>query len=416
MKKIIAMLLSVLLIFSFSVQITAGFFDKEETMKDTTLKFSEDGKFKILQIADIQDCFLFRDMTKQFFIHLLDTVQPDLVVLTGDNIGPNTCFTRGMTKLTFDTFMNLFEERGIKVASVFGNHDADRNALSKDEQLELYNEYFCYIGGDVKELSGSGTYNLPVLSSDGEKTAFNFWFFDSGEDNDENDLGGYGCVHKDQIDWYVETEKALAEKNGGTPVPSMAFQHIIVPEVYEVLTEIENPEDEQYKDKFIVERLGKFYVFPEEYLGEDTYFSETPCPPNYSNGQADAMIKNGNVLGIAVGHDHKNSFVIPYKGLDIIQSPTSSFGSYGDFNRGARVITLNEADLSTYETDVIFMKDYFDLSDPVTYNRYLYNSEGGSIHIKEMFLAMAKCVYYKVLLDIETVARTLFKAELNIYK
>lgn len=407
MRKITALVLSVIMIFCLAFYAGAVFTKNDSAQKDRTLRFNAEGKFTILQIADIQDCFLFRDMTKQYFEYLLDTVKPDIVVLTGDNIGPNTCFTRGMTKLTFDTFMNIFEKRGVKVASVFGNHDADRNALSKDEQLELYESYSCYIGGDVKELSGSGTYNLPVLSSKGDETVFNLWFFDSGEGNDENDLGGYGCVHKDQIDWYIETEKALAEKNGGTPVPSMAFQHIIVPEVYEVLTEIENPEDEQYKDKFVAERMEKFYIFPEEYQNEDTFFNETPCPPNYSNGQADAFVENGKVLGVVVGHDHKNSFVIPYKGLDIIQTPTSSFGSYGDFNRGARVITLCENDLSKYETDVIFMRDYFDLSDPVIYNRFLYNSEGGNINIVEMLAAMAKCAFYKLIQDVKTIVRVL---------
>lgn len=407
MKKITALLLSVIMIFCLAFCAGAIFTKNDSTEKDRTLRFNDEGKFTILQIADIQDYLLFRDMTKQYIEYLLDTVKPDIVVLTGDNIGPNTCSTKLITKLTFDTFMNLFEKRGIKVASVFGNHDADRNALSKDEQLLLYDEYSCYIGGDEKELSGSGTYNLPVLSSKGDETVFNLWFFDSGEGNDENDLGGYGCVHKDQIDWYIETEKALAEKNGGTPVPSMAFQHIIVPEVYEVLTEIENPEDEQYKDKFVAERMEKFYIFPEEYQNEDTFFNETPCPPNYSNGQADAFVENGKVLGVVVGHDHKNSFVIPYKGLDIIQTPTSSFGSYGDFNRGARVITLCENDLSKYETDVIFMRDYFDLSDPVIYNRFLYNSEGGNINIVEMLTAMAKCAFYKLVQDVKTIVRVL---------
>ena len=407
MKKNIALLLSAVLIISVAFSAGAIFGKNEAVEKDRTLRFGEDGKFTILQIADIQDCILFRDMTKQFIEHLLDTVKPDLVVLTGDNVGPNTCFSYGMTVLTFDRFMSIFEKRGVKVATVFGNHDADRNALSKDEQLEIYEKYSCYIGGDVKELSGAGTYNMPVLSSDGEKTAFNLWFFDSHERNDENDLEGYGCVHKDQIEWYVETEKALTEMNGGTPVPSMAFQHIIIPEVYDVLIEIEDPEDEKYKGQLVAERLEKFYVFPEEFVDEDTYFNETPCPPHYTNGQAAAFIENGNVLGVVSGHDHKNCFVIPYKGLDIIQTPASSFGSYGDFNRGARVITLDESDLSIYETDVIFMRDYFDLSDPVIYNRFLYNSEGGNIHIDEMLLAMVKCAFYKLIQDVQTVIRVL---------
>ena len=83
------------------------------------------------------------------------------------------------------------------------------------------------------------------------------------------------------------------------------------------------------------------------------------------------------MLGVAVGHDHKNCFIIPYKGLDIIQTPTASFGSYGDHNRGARVITLNEKDLNKYETEMIFFKDYYDINaDEKLMNRYIFNSDG----------------------------------------
>lgn len=372
------------------------YIDREPTVTEKTLRFNEDGKFKILQIADLQDNVLFKSMSKEFLNYVLDSEKPDLVVLTGDNIGPGTSKTKDLMYLAIDEFMSIFEEKGVKVAAIFGNHDEEDNAYNKDEQIEVYKKYSCYVGSDVSELSGSGTYNLPVLASDSDKTAFNLWFFDSGEYNDENDLGGYGCVHKDQIEWYVETEKALTEENGGKPVPSFAFQHIILPEVYDVLEKVENPEDKKDEGEFLAERNGEYYAFPEEYMNEDTFFSETPCPPNYTNGQADAFVENGKVLGVAVGHDHKNSFVIPYKGLDIINSPASSFGSYGDFNRGARVITLDESDLETYETDVIFMRDVFDMEDEFIYARYALNNDGGNLNVPGLLKNGVKYIGAKI--------------------
>lgn len=360
------------------------------------LRFDKDGKFKILQISDLQDCVLFRDMTKEYLNKLLDSVKPDLVVLTGDNIGPGTSKTPDLMHLTIHEFMSIFEEKGTKVAAVFGNHDGEDNAYNKDEQIELYKKYSCYVGGDVPQISGSGNYNLPLLSSKGDKPVFNLWFFDSGERNDENDLGGYGCVHKDQIDWYIETEKALTKENNGKVIPSMVFQHIIIPEVFDVLKKVSDPEKKQYEGEFLAERNGEYFAFPQEFKNEDTFFSETPCPPMYTNGQADAFAQNGKVLGVAVGHDHKNSFVIPYKGIDIIQSPASGFGSYGDMNRGARVITLDEKDLESYETDVIFMRDIFDMEDPAVYYRYVLNSEGGNMNIPETLKAAVKYAGAKI--------------------
>lgn len=372
------------------------YMDKEPTVTEKTLRFNEDGKFKILQISDLQDNVVYKNMAKDFMIELLEREKPDIVVLTGDNIGNDSSQTPDLMYLAFDEFMSIFEERGVKVASVFGNHDNEGNAYDKDKQIELYKRYSCYVGDDVPELSGVSNYRLPILSSKDDTTAFNLWFFDSGTYNDENDLGGYGCVHKDQIEWYVNEEKAQTKENGGKPVPSMAFQHIIIPEVYEVLEKVENPEDEKYKDKFVAEFLKEYYVFPDEYTDEDTFFSETACPPNYSNGQADAMIENGNVLGIVSGHDHKNSFVIPYKTLDIIQSPAAGFGAYGDENRGARIITLDENDLSDYETDVIFYRDIFDMTDEKVYNRYLLNNAGGNGDIPKVIKYGIKFILNKI--------------------
>ena len=106
------------------------------------------------------------------------------------------------------------------------------------------------------------------------------------------------------------------------------------------------------------------------------------------------MIKNGNVLGIAVGHDHKNSFVIPYEGVDIIQTPTVGFGSYGDNNRGARVITLNEKDLSDYETEVIFFRDYYSTDDKAFNNRVIANNDMYSVSAR--LWAMVKWWFYSI--------------------
>lgn len=402
MKKIISIALSLMTIlglFAFSTSAKA-----EKTEKEP-LRFNKDGSFKIMQISDIQDIFIFKPLNRMFFTDLLDKEKPDVVVLTGDNIAPGFAFMKWMTKKNIDNFMSIFEEKQIPVAIVFGNHDSDRNCTSKEEQWEFYEKYSCFIGvKDSEELTGFGTYYLPVLGSEDDKHKFTLWMFDSQEKNTENDLGGYGCVAKDQIEWYKKTEQSLTKANGGKIIPSFAFQHIIIPEVYDVLvkvsktdaetgkvTEFKNPEP-YVKDQIITE--GEItYGFPKKYADEDTFLSETCCPPKYSNGQAEALIETGKVLGIAVGHDHKNSFVIPYKGLDIVQTPTASFGSYGDHNRGARIITLNEKNLNSYETDVIFFRDYYDIhSDERLYNRYVMNSEFDDYTVMDRIKAAFK--YY----------------------
>ncbi len=385
MKKILSLLLAFTTVFTvFSFGITAT----DENKEKEPLRFNEDGSFKILQIADIQDIFIFRPLTRMFIEDMLDKEKPDLVVLTGDNIAPGAGFMKWMVKKSIDNFMKIFEEKKVRVAMVYGNHDAE-NKLTKEEQWEVYESYDCFIGErDSEELSGFGTYYLPVYASEKDKHAFTLWFFDSQEYNKDEEVGGYGCVEKDQIQWYIKTEQEIAVANKKV-IPSLAFQHIIPPEIYKVLYKITETDEtgaityydvkgKYLKDQTVVED-GITYGFPKKYADENTALLETPCPPKYTNGQADAFIEYGNVLGVAVGHDHKNCFIIPYNGLDIIQTPTASFGSYGDHNRGARVITLNEKDLNKYETRMIFFNDYYDIhADEKLYNRYVFNSDCAS--------------------------------------
>lgn len=400
MKKLSALLLTLVMIIGSVTFLSSAVSDNGHK-----LQFREDGTFKILQLSDIQDNLYLQPLTKNFIIDLLDRTQPDLVILTGDNIGPNKALTKWGNKRLIKNVMDIFEGNGIRVAAVFGNHDGE-NRMSKDEQLAFYQEYTCFIGAETEEgkaLTGSGTYNLPVMSSKDEgKTVFNLWLFDSQEYNEENDLGGYGCVQKDQIEWYVKTEKALTDENGGKPVSSLAFQHIIIPEIWDVLLKTGEADEEgkiitttdDYVKEYSIVKNTTVYTLPEKYRDEDTFLSETCCSPEYSNGQVQAMIENGNVLGIASGHDHKNSFVIPYKGVDIIQTPTVGFGSYGDENRGARVITLREDDLSTYETDVIFFRDYYTTDDKAFNYRAMANNDMYSF--TERLGAMFKWWFYSI--------------------
>lgn len=401
MKKILSLLLAfttAFTLFGFGAVAEGGKADKEP------LRFNEDGSFKILQIADIQDIFIFRPLTRMFIEDMLDKEKPDLVVLTGDNISPGAGFMKRLVRKSIDNFMKIFEEKKVRVAIVYGNHDAE-NKLTKEEQWEVYESYDCFVGErDSEELSGYGTYYLPILESKNDKQAFTLWFFDSQEYNEDETVGGYGCVEKDQIHWYIKTEREIALANNRI-IPSFAFQHIIPPEIFKLLYKITETdkdgaityydiEGKYLKDQTVVEE-GITYGFPKKYADEDTALLETPCPPKYTNGQADALVENGNVLGIAVGHDHKNCFVIPYKGLDIVQTPTASFGSYGDHNRGARVITLDENNLNEYETRMIYFNDYYDIhADEKLYNRYVFNSDGAGYTVWDRIKAGFKYYFF----------------------
>ena len=343
MKKITAFILCIALCFSIAVLPANA-----ETPAEAELRFNSDGSFKIIQVADLQDTANPSKKALEYIKEIAEDEKPDLFVLTGDNISDSVA--RGFTKAhsvkkvrkAIDAFMSVFEEIGVPVAVIFGNHDAE-GYVSKEEQMLIYNEYDCCIAIDEGEsLSGCGTYNLPILSSDASRIAYNLWLFDSNMYDPMAD--GYDHVHEDQIEWYVEKSNELKALNGGNPVPSMVFQHIIVGEIFNVLVESEKGAPNA------VEVGDKFLALPENATGS---LLERPAAPARDSQQFEKMLEQGDVKAMFFGHDHKNDFVAPCMGIDLITTPAAGFGGYGADNRGVRVIVLDENNTDTYETETI---------------------------------------------------------------
>ena len=89
MKKFLSIFLAIVMCFTVAVPAFAV-----NTTSD--LQFNADGKFKIMQIADIQDGFFLNTVAEDFLNAVIDMEKPDLIVLTGDNISDSVA--RGFTK------------------------------------------------------------------------------------------------------------------------------------------------------------------------------------------------------------------------------------------------------------------------------------------------------------------------------
>lgn len=352
MKKFISVMLCVVML---AATLCCGVSAKEDYSK---LQFNDDGNFRIMQVADLQDNMQLNGAVKEFLKEALVQEQPDLVVLTGDNISGGSCRTdmfKSWDKKNCETaigqFMNIFEDYGVPVAMVFGNHD-NENKLSKEELFDIYEEYDCFIGTDEGDaLYGCGTYNLPIYSSkDSSKMAYNLWMFDSNTYDEV--YGGYDYVHDDQVEWYVNKSNELKAVNGGESVPSMAFQHIIVKEIFDIIESGDNIEGS------LLNYNGKDYVFKDGVL-KAGYLKEYPCPGTQPSKQFSSMVNQGDVVAMFFGHDHNNTFEVTYQGIDLVATPGFTFNSYGNEDRGVRIIDINENDTSTYETRLVQFDDYF---------------------------------------------------------
>lgn len=341
-KRIFAVVLTLCLVFSAAFCVSAS------AAEPAKLSFDENGEFKILHICDCQDNYPAHEELLAFLDTALKTCEPDLVVLGGDN----TVDEAKTKELAIEELVKPFVENKVYFTLVFGNHDREQG-VDNDTLLKMYQKYggeYCLAYDEIPELSGTATHNLPVYSSKGDELKFNIWLFDSGSSIHENDEWlGYDSVHEDQINWYKEKSKTLLDNNGKM-VNSLAFQHIIVSEVYDEMF-VESP--------FAMGELsrefdGKIYSFLPKTNNFSGFLGEFPCPGYINYGQFDAMVETGNVLGIFSGHDHVNDFEVVRDGIRIINTPGASVESYGySFTRGARLLTIKEDDTSTFESELI---------------------------------------------------------------
>lgn len=318
-----------------------------------TLKF-RNGKFKVMQITDSQESAAVAKDTLRLINAALDAEKPDLVIFTGDQIkGYSVTFLgknkEEIIKKTIGTILEPVVKRDIPFAVTFGNHDR-QTGVSNDRQIEFYRQYSqCVKGADVY---GSGTYTVPVEGADG-KPALNIYMIDSGGDKKG---GGYEAVTSEQIQWYRRAREALKEQ-AGKYVPSIVFQHIPLSEYYNVLRRV-NKGDKNAVRAFRTHK-NEYYVPDEKVMKDKDYFMlEPPSIPDENTGEFEAIKEKGDVFAVFVGHDHKNSFVGTYDGIDLGYTPSCGFNVYGEGTRRAvRIFEFREEDPAAYSTRTLSFRE-----------------------------------------------------------
>lgn len=179
------------------------------------LKFNSDGKFTIMQISDAQDLPLVRKSLVRMINRACDILHPDLVLFTGDNILGNHIndavigtrqvasghdATRKRVERAISHIILPLEARKIPFSVLYGNHD-DMNCIEKSEQSEIYGNYSSCVGSGADVGAGCGTYDIPIMSSDGTRRAFTVWMLDSaGKGADGN---WYTTISRNKIDWML---------------------------------------------------------------------------------------------------------------------------------------------------------------------------------------------------------------------
>lgn len=262
------------------------------------LKFGSDGKFKILQVADLHfstgvgKC---RDpapaetaegceadpRTLRFLDKVLELEAPDFVVMTGDQVfgqaapDPETALFKAV---------HPFVQRKIPYAITLGNHDDESGVMTREQMMQLAASLpFSLSAVGLQEVDGYGNYALTVESGWAGTTGAALYFMDSHSYSKQPKTNpGYDWFKESQMTW-LELEAASVMEEAGKKagdLVSMAFFHIPIPEFRETANK---------------PMLGQM----REGVASTRYATDIR-----------AALGTAGVQVVAVGHDHANDYCL----------------------------------------------------------------------------------------------------------
>ena len=251
-----------------------------------TVEKEKDKDFVILNLADVQTCDLddipnYRTIKKELD-HLVDTVKPDLITLTGDQTWSNE------NLISLKTLIRWLDGYKIPYAPIFGNHDHGNEFSSAvagiNKCCDLYEKgkYSLFRRGPTN-IGALGNYVVNITEEG--KIVKTLYMMDAGYLDEIND---------GQIDWFLWNADGIKAANGGEYSEGICFFHKPLPEYYYAFRDY-------YYGKDTVEALGEVHVHFS--LGGTT-----------QKGFFDKAKERG-VKDVICGHQHGNNFTIKYEGV-----------------------------------------------------------------------------------------------------
>ena len=269
---------------------------------------------RILLIADVHNKPNGDVKTLENIKNCIQSTCPDLVVFLGDTVhGPDVNDGR------YEHYLRqVLDTTGdIPFATVFGNHD-DECDMTKEALLQIQQTYpNCMTKGTDY-----------VLEMCGETLVF----IDSGAYYQGKE-SLYDVVKPQQISWAKEQIKGKK---------AIVFQHIIVPDIFDVISQ------SVLWSRGAVFAKGKWCRFKKGVAYTGT-LGERPCPPDISSNQLTQLAPN--LKAMVFGHDHKNDFEVNLMGVKLIQCAGCGSNSYDAKNPSS----VKLLDTQTLTTKQIFL-------------------------------------------------------------
>ena len=319
------------------------------------LKF-KNGKFKIMQIADVQDTWITSQDTINFIGAAIDKENPDLVIFTGDQVKSYgiSMLIGNKSKNIEKTIRNILEpviSRNVPFTFTYGNHDVPYGA-KKSEQTRIYESYpLCVNSESFSTLNATDGICLTIRCENGDGIKFAIILIDSQAKTN----GKYDGVSEEQIEWTERTINALTKVNNGKLVPTIVFQHIPVYEMYEVLKCVDKDTPGALEGNS--SHREKYYTVTDEMAKRGEYMKENIACPDKTTRQFESWVSLKSVLGAFFGHDHINCFIGNLRGVDLGYTPGAGFNVYGPgYDRAVRIFELDE-NSTGYRTRIVTYRD-----------------------------------------------------------
>jgi 3',5'-cyclic AMP phosphodiesterase CpdA len=316
------------------------------TMEKPVPRIRKDGKFKIMQAADLhlatgmgecrhalpegEKCDA-DQRTLDFVERLIEDENPDFVVLSGDQVNGATAPD---AQTAIYKYTALLARHKIPHAGIFGNHDDEGN-LNREQSMEIMDGLpYSLSRAGPPDVDGVGNYVVEILGRGSTShSALSLYMLDTHSYSpDERQYHGYDWLKQSQIDWFKDTAQSLKrEHKEYTHIHmDLAFIHIPLPE---------------YRNADNLHFVGNW--------------TEPPTAPAYNSNFKDALVEEGVVL-VSCGHDHVNDYCVPANNKEgkaalwMCYGGGAGFGGYGGYygyHRRIRFfdIDMNEARITTYK-------------------------------------------------------------------
>lgn len=314
MKKLIAIISVLLLLFSLASCSLVKDKKYEVTDYRTTMQYYED--FKILQLTDIHlgvesDLKLQLDAVRD----KISKEAPDLVVVTGDSfMYASRKIVKQLIKTLNEECAKVSESRGneriCKFAFTFGNHDnqgsypryfINKTILkytAKDGDEVKENKFAAFADFKNDDLFGLTNYYIDVVddrskSVDEVNVIYRIHIIDSNSYYFNGTDYDYDVIHDEQL---AHAKKIYESATADKDYIGIAFFHIPLVEFEEAKT--------QYINAAEPEKIGQ---------GE---WREPKVLSGHENNGSYTSLKEANICAFFVGHDHENYGEIIYTDKD----------------------------------------------------------------------------------------------------